>query len=155
MCLGHLVSLLHPKSIPQFLRDPVPQALWGEHLHVRHPGRYPPHEFLAPRRLHPQLHATVRARSELLAGVPLALGDVHGQFRLEQQQDLHGRLAAGDSERPPDEALGMEVRGAGESVAGGLHAAEAREGEGLDLVLGRVPGQDIPIPVVREQVVRV
>ncbi len=49
----------------------------------------------------------------------------------------------------------MEVRGPGEGPARGLDAPELREDEGLDLVLGRVPGQDIPVPVVREQVVRV
>ena len=35
--VGHLVSLLCQESIPQFLRDSIPQALRGEHLHIRHP----------------------------------------------------------------------------------------------------------------------
>jgi hypothetical protein len=58
---------------------------------------------------------------------------LRGQFRLEQQPDLHGRLAAGGPERLPGEGLGMEVGGPGERGAGGLHAPESREGEGLAL----------------------
>jgi len=118
-------------------------------------GQDPPHEFLAPRCLQPHLDPPVGSRPKLLRGMPLPLGDVDGQFRFEQQPDLHGRLAAGDPERLPGEGLGMEVGGPGESVAGGLHAPEAREGEGLDPALGRVQRQRVPVPVVREQVVRV
>lgn len=55
--LGHLVSLLCPKSIPQFLRDSGPQALRGEYLDF-----------------HPHLHALVAdglfARSGLFYCLP-------------------------------------------------------------------------------------
>ena len=34
---GHPVLFLCPESIPQFLRDPIPQTLWCQHFHVWHP----------------------------------------------------------------------------------------------------------------------
>ena len=95
--MGHLVSLLCPESIPQFLRDAISQALRGEYLHVRRPGQDPAHEFLAAGRFQPHFDTAVATRSECLRRVPLPLGDVDRQLRLEQQSDLDRFLSAHDT----------------------------------------------------------
>ncbi|MFH1148781.1 MAG: hypothetical protein V1736_13910 [Pseudomonadota bacterium] len=81
---------MRPQPIPKLLRDPVPEAFGGQHLHIRHPGQHPADQFLAPGRLQPHLDAAVVARPELLGRVPLPLSDVDGQFRLEDEPDLQG-----------------------------------------------------------------
>lgn len=127
--LGHLVSLLCLESIPEFLCDSVPQALRSQDLHVRHPRQDPPHQFLATRRLHPHFDTAVGSCPELLAGVPLPLGDVDCQFRLEEEPDLDRILATHDAERLPGVCLGAELGRAREGLPRGLDSPEPRQGE--------------------------
>ena len=121
--LGHPVSFLCPESILKFLPDPVVKAFRSQYLNIGHPGQNPPHEFLAPGGFHPHLDATITLFPELLCRVPLPLGVVDAQFRLEEQADLDRGLAAHDPERLPAVGLGLEVCGVGESVAAGLDPA--------------------------------
>jgi hypothetical protein len=67
--------------------------------------------------------------------------------RLEQQPDLDRFLATHNPERLPGRGLGVEVGGASECLASGLDPPEPRQGEGLDVILGHVLDQDIPVPV--------
>ena len=147
--------MLCPESIPQFLRDPIPQTLRGEYLHVRHPRQDPAYQFLAARRLHPHFDPPVESRPELLRGVPLPLGDVDGQFRLEQQPDLDRLLAARDAEGLPGVCFGAELGWPRESLSRRRDLPEPRQGECLDPGLGRVQRQRVPVPLVGEQVVGV
>ncbi len=63
---GPCVSFLRPESIPEFLHDPVPEALWCEHSHIGHPGQDPPHEFLASRCLPAHFDPTIHTFGEYL-----------------------------------------------------------------------------------------
>jgi hypothetical protein len=113
---GHLVSLPCLESIPEFLRDPIPQARRGEDLSVRHPGQRPGYRFLASRRFPPHLDTAVPARSELLVGMPLPLGDVNGPFRSEQQPDLDRPLDGDDAECLPGARFGAKLGRAREDL---------------------------------------
>ena len=90
-----------------------------------------------------------------MRGVPLPLGDVDGQFRLEQQPDLDRLLAARDAEGLPGVCFGAELGWPRESLSRRRDLPEPRQGECLDPGLGRVQRQRVPVPVVGEQVVGV
>jgi hypothetical protein len=66
--------------------------------------------------------------------VPLPLGDVDGQLRLEQQPDLDRFFAAHYSERLPGVCLGAEPGRPREGLPRRLDPPEPRQGEGLDPV---------------------
>ena len=85
--------------------------------------------------------------------MPLPLGDVHGQFRLKEEPDLQGFLPAGDPESVPGILFGVEVNGAGKYVADGFDPLKPREGECLDAILDEVEGEQVPVPVIGQQVI--
>jgi len=133
---------------------PFSQRPWREDLDLVAVAQNPPGDFAQA--VHAELDGgrAVVVESDLLGAVPPHLGDVLGHFGQESELDVVDLAFRYHRPGPAEVLLRVELLAVGEAFVRDLQRLDAVELEGADTLVQTGVAEDVPGPLVVEEVIR-